>query len=165
MNPSQSPSSPNESYYNSRNTGRWTNREKEDLEKLVNLHGKEWNKIAESFPTRSARQIREHYQNHQNPLINKRRITKPESDYIKSMYYLFGSQWVKIAECLEQKFHEKYTGVMIRNHWNNSMRRQSRLQRSSTTPFYVQNVPTPADDAEGLEQIREKMAISAILNP
>ncbi|RHZ67037.1 hypothetical protein Glove_303g92 [Diversispora epigaea] len=158
------PSSPNESYYNARNTGRWTNREKDDLEKLVKLHGKNWNKIAESFSTRSARQIREHYQNHQNPLINKRRITRPESDYIKSMYCLFGSQWVKIAECLEQKFHEKYTGVMIRNHWNNNMRRLGRLQRSST-PSYVQTVSTPAGDAEGLEQIRKKMAISAILNP
>ncbi|CAG8442153.1 1316_t:CDS:10 [Diversispora eburnea] len=117
-------------------------REKDHLERLVKRHGKDWNRIAVSFPSRSARQIREHYQNHQNPETS----------------------------CLEQRFHGRYTGVMIRNHWNNYKRRKLRLQiSSSSSRGTIQNnsiIPSiNVNDTEGVEQIREKMAISAILNP
>ncbi|CAG8480809.1 123_t:CDS:2 [Acaulospora morrowiae] len=128
-------------------SGRWTSQEKVLLEQLVNRYKTNWNEIAKHFPTRSARQIREHYQNHQNPqsrcsnerrkpnkhmfltslLVDRRRITPEESKQILTFYELFGPQWTKIASCVSKRF----TGVMIRNHWNNHQRKLKRNVRGA----------------------------------
>ncbi|CAG8485788.1 8459_t:CDS:2 [Acaulospora morrowiae] len=139
-------------------SGRWTSQEKVLLEQLVNRYRTNWNEIAKHFPTRSARQIREHYQNHQNPQsrcstnavnptntclyeltflsVDRRRITPEESKQILTFYELFGPQWTLIASCVSERF----TGVMIRNHWNNHQRKLRRNIRSAEHPFTTGNL-------------------------
>ncbi|CAG8637406.1 1623_t:CDS:2 [Dentiscutata heterogama] len=156
--------------------GRWDDQEKQLLQSLVQTHGYNWRAIAMHMgQTRDQRQIREHYLNHQNPAINKRRITPSESEKIQELYRKHGRQWKLIAS-----YFPCFSPIMVRNHWNNlqrkrmnqirSLRRSQQPDHSSfgnhpvAYPQFGSSQQQPTTLAPPSDNIRKKMSITYLLN-
>ncbi|CAG8535536.1 Homeodomain-like protein [Gigaspora rosea] len=154
-----------------RKSGRWTDQEKQLLQSLVQRYGCNWRLIAIHMP-RDQRQIREHYLNHQNPAINKRRITPSESERIQELYRQHGRQWKLIAS-----FFPGFSPIMVRNHWNNLQRKRMNQLRSIKRGQQQPDFPSQVDHpqfgnnqqqlttlAPPSDSIRKKMSITYFLN-
>lgn len=57
-----------------------------------------WVKIAEHFPHRNGRQIRERYINHLDPSINKKGWTKREDLKLWKLYQKLGTKWSEMQK-------------------------------------------------------------------
>ncbi|CAG8565867.1 1834_t:CDS:2 [Dentiscutata erythropus] len=150
--------------------GRWDDQEKQKLQSLVRTHGYNWRLIAIHMgQTRDQRQIREHYLNHQNPAINKRRITPSESAKIQDLYRQHGRQWKLIASTFpgfSPIMYLKFVNFII----HRSLRRSQLPDHSSfgnhpvVYPQFGNSQQQPTTLAPPSDSIRKKMAITYLLN-
>ncbi|CAG8442143.1 1315_t:CDS:2 [Diversispora eburnea] len=86
--------------------GRWTPEETDLLQQCVdeepNPENPNWAAIEERFSgKRTAKQIRERWSNHINPIIVKRTFTKDEIHIIETEFAKHKFKWARIASKLE----------------------------------------------------------------
>ncbi|CAL4908552.1 unnamed protein product [Urochloa decumbens] len=98
--------------------GGWTPEEDEKLRKAVHAcNGKNWKKIAESFPDRTAAQCLHRWQKVLNPELIKGPWTQEEDDIIINMVKKHGPQkWSLIARSLDGRI-----GKQCRERWHNHL--------------------------------------------
>lgn len=81
----------------------WNKEDDDKLLGLIEVHGKDWAKIAEEIPGKSGKQVRERYLNTLDPTINKEKWSKQEDKIILTMYYQIGSKWSDISKMLNNR--------------------------------------------------------------
>ncbi|PAN19147.1 hypothetical protein PAHAL_3G252000 [Panicum hallii] len=98
--------------------GGWTTEEDETLQKAVDAcNGKNWKKIAESFPDRTAVQCLHRWQKVINPELVKGPWTQEEDDIIINMVKKYGAKkWSLIARSLNGRI-----GKQCRERWHNHL--------------------------------------------
>jgi len=79
------------------NRGYWSKKEEEKLIELVNLKGKKWASISKILETRSGKQIRHHYNNITDSLVNKLSFSEEEHNCLIVLQKKYGSNWQKIS--------------------------------------------------------------------
>ncbi|KAJ1263224.1 hypothetical protein BS78_09G167500 [Paspalum vaginatum] len=118
--------SPSDSIFGRRRTsgpvkramGGWTREEDETLQNAVYAcKGKNWKKIAESFPDRTAVQCLHRWQKVLNPELIKGPWTQEEDDIIINMVQKYGpKKWSLIARSLDGRI-----GKQCRERWHNHL--------------------------------------------
>ncbi len=77
--------------------GKWTEKEDEQLQNLVDQYGEKWAKIAKEMPGRTDMQCYHHYKTF-NPTIKHEKWTEEEDEQLKNLVDQHGENWVKIAK-------------------------------------------------------------------
>ncbi len=77
--------------------GKWTEEENEQLQNLVDQHGKKWTEIAKEMLGRTDSQCSRHYKT-LNPAIKHGNWTEEEDEQLKNLVDQYGKNWVKIAK-------------------------------------------------------------------
>jgi myb proto-oncogene protein len=96
--------------------GFWDEEEDKKLLKAVKVNGKRWEKIANGFSGRNAKQIRDRYVNYLDPGMKKEKFTNDEDMLIYQLHKQFGSKWRKYC-----KYFEGRSADMIKNRYNSSI--------------------------------------------
>jgi hypothetical protein len=84
----------------------FTHEEDIKLQALVGQHGTNWKKIAESFNTRSTRQLKERYEGYLAPNISKEEWTADEDQLLVSKVKELGRKWKDISGSLDGRTNE-----------------------------------------------------------
>lgn len=78
----------------------WTIEEDMRLTQLAKQFNKDWNRIAEFFPSKTVGNIKKRYLNKHNPEVKRSAWTPQEDKLIIEMYAVRGCSWTMIAEQL-----------------------------------------------------------------
>ena len=131
-----------------RHKNKFTSQEDRDLLALVEQHGtKQWDRIADSLPGRSARQCRDRWKNYLAPNVNQMPWTREEDQRLLQLYQLVGPRWSKIGATFPGR-----TSVSVKNRWHKLHRIQMKLVCSGqiAAPAEFQKPPgepQPPDEA------------------
>ncbi|CAK60262.1 unnamed protein product (macronuclear) [Paramecium tetraurelia] len=94
---------------------------------LVTKYRQNWGKIAQMFPERTNKQIRERYINKLNPLNKQEPFTEEEDQIILKAYQEIGSKWTKIQDLLVGRpvsIFADYQENMIKNRFYSYLRQR-----------------------------------------
>ena len=106
--------------------GQWKAAEDELLRKLVVAHGTDWPKVAEiwqgsSTGVRTVKQIRERWNNHVDPSINRAPFSQQEDEQILKLHRALGNSWSAIAKSLTGR-----RGEAVKSRFKSLTKRQLR---------------------------------------
>jgi hypothetical protein len=118
--------------------------EDQELIQLVSMYGtKRWTAVAAHLPTRTAKQCRERWHYHLNPVINKGPWSAEEDRVLEAKHEELGNRWAEIA-----KFLPGRTDSSIKSHWHSAIRSKSKHEfeppRISLIPFRALDFTTIA---------------------
>jgi hypothetical protein len=100
----------------------FTREEDEKLLRLVNqIPENSWRAIAEMFPGRTSRQLRERYRHYLCPSLNLTEWTPAEDALLQEKFEEYGPQW-----SILKSFFSNRSAVNVKNHWTTMISRQSR---------------------------------------
>jgi len=85
------------------NKGKWTEAEKENLLRLIEIYGKNWGIIAKIMKTRNSSQLRDKYLNTLDPNLQKKKFTLEEDLIIVNYYKKYGPDWNQINLLLKDR--------------------------------------------------------------
>ena len=112
----------NSDHYSKR---RFTPAEDQIIQSLAKIEGSnDWNIIAQSVKTKSARQCRDRWNNYLNPNLNNTEWTKEDDELLFNKIQEFGFKWTTIA-----KFFNNRTDSMIKNRYKLLVRREKRFKK------------------------------------
>lgn len=98
----------------------WSREEDEKLIKLVKIHGKDWNLIAQQMPERNRKQIRDRFNNTLDPNIKREEWTVQEDFKLLGLFKKFGPKWALISAAFDGKRSE----IMVKNRYNNHLKKK-----------------------------------------
>jgi len=75
--------------------GKWTSLEDKNLKKYVNNFGESWTFISKCIKNRSAKQIRNRYDDYLRPNLKKGNFNEEEDKNIKNLYKCYKNKWSK----------------------------------------------------------------------
>jgi hypothetical protein len=98
----------------------YTKEEDDKILALVETFGEDWSVIANYFPGRDRKQIRDHYINYLNKDLNKREFTHEEDLQIIEMKEVKKMSWVIIADSMPGR-----SQIMIKNRYNSKLAKRN----------------------------------------
>jgi hypothetical protein len=125
----------------------FTREEDEQLLQLVNqMPENSWRAIAEMFPGRTSRQLRERYLHYLCRSLNLAEWTPAEDALLQEKFEEYGPQW-----SILKSFFSNRSAMNVKNHWTTMISRQSRKawesRASTSSRFPLPIAPTPTTTA------------------
>jgi hypothetical protein len=96
--------------------GAWDEVEDKNLLEAVKVHGKKWQKIAQEFTGRNAKQIRDRYINYLDPDLKKGKFTNDEDMLIYQKHEKLGTMWREYCKYIPGR-----SADVIKNRYNSSI--------------------------------------------
>ena len=113
---------------------------------------KKWSKIAQSFPGRTTRQVRERWNSFLDPSLNKTPWTTEDEEKLITLHQEYGNKWTEMSKLLGNR-----PPIDIKCRWL-SIAKKNELGDSDTTP--IKKRFTPEEDAKIIEILSQHPGIS-----
>jgi len=89
--------------YKTEKNAKWKRSEDLKIVELIELHGKNWNLIANELIMRTPDEVRDRFEKKLDPTIKRARFSKEEDATIIRLHYEYGNNWTEISKHLEDR--------------------------------------------------------------
>jgi hypothetical protein len=128
---------------------RFSSDEDARLRRLVETFGcTNWREVAKMMPNRTARQCREHYNNHLAESLSKEPWSREEDAIIVKKYLEIGPRWVEIARLLKGRSENG-----VKNRWHKRLRKSTRRRGLAANPVVEGRPAVDLGRAIGLNEM------------
>ena len=147
--------------------GYWSKEEDDKLLEWISSHGpKKWSECSKFLLKRSAKQCRERWLNHLDPMIKKDDWTEEEDRQIYELYKKYGTSWSKVSKemkgrtenSIKNRFYSTIRSLIANETLNESFCKKEKKKINKNQGFFnVLKEKVDEETKESIESIKRKM--------